>query len=395
MNSGTAEHAVFTESVPETMVAARLHRMGDPLELDTVPTPVPLASDVLVKVVACGVVPNLKRVMANVFGTDMPDQKLYPTLPATFGLDAVGVVVAVGEQVTTIKPGTRVYVNPGRTCGACRRCRLGDTLNCPEFSFQGYFGRSRALMDRHPHGGLAQYITAPSSELVVLPDEVTFEQAARLGYLGTAYSAMKLALRGPGDVVMINGISGVLGICAALLALAMGARRVLGTGRNKDLLERIRQISPDRITVFSAADDGSSSNTPDAAYKEWVDANTDGMGVDAVIDCLPPGAPAGAAVRAIYSLRRGGSSANVGAVSEDITINPFWLVANRISQHGSVWFSTGEGEEVVALAASGALDLTRFDHRSFSLSRVNDALDELTKNRDGGFANYIINTSQL
>jgi alcohol dehydrogenase len=395
MSASTALSAAEPTALPETMVAARLHAMGQKLRLDTIPVPRPRPNDVLVEVKACGIVPNLRRVIANVFGTQMPDQKLFPPLPAIFGLDPAGVVAAVGEHVTAIRPGTRVYVNPGRSCGSCRMCRHGRTLDCPAFTFQGYFGRSLDLMTAYPYGGFAQYVTAPATSLVALPDAVSFEEAARLGYLGTAYSALKKVIGGPGDTVLINGISGVLGLCAALLALAMGAGRILGTGRDTALLERVRQLAPDRITVHSTRDEVTPANGDSDRFTAWVGANTDGAGLDAVVDCLPPGAPASALLRPIQALRRGGSAVNIGAVSEPLTVNPFWLVANRISQHGSVWFTTAEGEEIVAMAATGQLDLSPFQHRVSPLTDVNEALAALADNKDGGFANYVVKPGWL
>ena len=76
-------------------------------------------------------------------------------------------------------------------------------------------------------------MTAPQYALVRLPDNVSFDQAARFGYLGTSYGAMKKANAVPGQSMLIDGISGTLGLGAALLGLAMGITRILGTGRNK------------------------------------------------------------------------------------------------------------------------------------------------------------------
>src|SRR3954465_11679987 len=79
--------------------------------------------------------------------------------------------------------------------------------------------------------------------------------AARFGYLGTAYSAMKKLGVGPGQTFLINGISGMLGLNAAVRARAMGATRILGTGRNVALLNRVKALSPQRIEVFAVGDD--------------------------------------------------------------------------------------------------------------------------------------------
>ena len=120
-----------------TMIAARLHAYGQPMTLDRIEVPQPRPTDVLVEVKACGVVPNLARVISNFFGTLTPDNKMMPPLPAIFGLDPAGVVAKVGEQVLSVRPGERVYVNPGRSCGSCRMCRSGHDYDCPNWTLQG------------------------------------------------------------------------------------------------------------------------------------------------------------------------------------------------------------------------------------------------------------------
>ncbi len=373
-----------------TMIAARLHAYGMPMTLDRIDVPEPRPTDVLVEVKACGVVPNLARVVSNFFGKLTPDNKMMPPLPAIFGLDPAGVVAKVGEQVWSVRPGERVYVNPARSCGSCRMCRSGQAQDCPSWTLQGYFGRSQEVMRAYPYGGLAQFITAPATALVKLPDTMSFETAARLGYLGTAYAAMKKIGVGPGQALLINGISGQLGLNAAQLALAMGTTKILGTGRNAGLLDRVRALAPGRIDVLAVAD---AASQPDPLVA-WAKAATDGHGVDGMIDCLPPGAPASAMMRALYCLRRGGRAVNVGAVMETLPLNAFWLMTNRIGLAGSVWFTTGEGEEMAAMAGAGTLDLSALEHRVSPLSKVNEVLAGMD-DRNGGFTNFVIDPTRV
>jgi alcohol dehydrogenase len=76
-------------------------------------------------------------------------------------------------------------------------------------------------------------------------------------------------------------------------------------------------------------------------------------------------------------------------VLEDLPINAFWLMTNRITLLGSVWFSTKEGEEMVQMAQTGVLDLSCFEHRISPLSEVNSQLGG-TFDRTGGFTNYVV-----
>src|SRR5260370_19847959 len=143
--------------------------------------------------------------------------------------------------------------------------------------------------------------------LVKLPKEVTFDQAARFGYLGTSFSALRFGAVTAGSWIGINGITGTLGVGATLLALAMGATRILGFGRNRDVLAQVKALSPGRIDTLALGD---------ALLAEWLRSRTDGLGVDVLLDCTGRGGLATTTADAIDGLKRGGLAINVGALSE-------------------------------------------------------------------------------
>jgi alcohol dehydrogenase len=363
------------------MRAARMHTVGAPMQIDTVERPRAVGTDVVVQVKACGMVPNLGNVLAN-WPTWAPHMPL-PRLPAIFGLDPAGVVTEVGAKVIGIKPGDRVYVNPGRSCDACDVCLSGERTRCRYFTFNGYFGfqaNSQVLYDLYPEAGFAEYMSAPQYSLVKLPANVTFEQAARFGYLGTAYSAIKKVGPSAGKSVLINGISGTLGLGATLLALAMGVTRIFGTGRNVELLERVRALAPGRIEVHPL------SGGP---INQWIRARTDGIGVDFMVDALGAAADLSTLDDAMHAVRRGGKIMNIGGTVGKLPVDVKWLMDEQMHFIGSVWFSTPEGYEMAEMARVGTLDLSVFQHHSFPLARINEAISGLI-NRHGGFSNYVI-----
>jgi threonine dehydrogenase-like Zn-dependent dehydrogenase len=358
-----------------------MHAVGEQMRIEDVPRPSPGPVDVLVNVKACGIVPNLGNVLKN-WTTWFPERPL-PPLPAIFGLDPAGVVTEVGSHVHAFKAGDRVYVNPARYCGSCRACREGEVMNCSSLALNGYFGsnsRSLDLFAAYPNGGLAEYMTAPAYSLVRLPGNVTFEQAARFGYLGTAYAAMRKMRVGPGKTILINGISGTLGIGGALFGLAMGATRILGTGRNKRLLERVKALSPERIFVH-AVEEG--------PVKEWVHAVTHGEMADIFVDALPPGGPHSAFVDALFSLRRGGRAVDIGGLAGLVPLDVREMMDQQLELHGSGWFTSGEGQAMADMAEAGTLDLSIFEHVVSPLAQVNEAIAGIAA-RNGGFSNYVI-----
>ena len=363
------------------MKVARMHEVGGALRLEEVERPKPRDKDVLVRVKACGIVPNLGNILSN-WTTWFPDLPL-PPLPAIFGLDPAGEVVETGASVRGVSVGQRVYVNPGRSCGTCRHCTRGDTIACQWYTFNGYFGfsnKSEEIFRDYPYAGLGEYMTAPATALVKLPDSVTFEQAARFGYIGTAYSGLRKAGVEATSTVLINGASGTLGLGGVISALAMGARKILGTGRDKALLEKVKALAPGRIETFGLGD---------GSIAEWAKAQTNGEGVDVVIDCLGPGAPHETFRDSLFSLRRGGRIVNVGAVAGDVPINIHYMMDRNMQLIASVWFTTAEGQELAALAESGLLDLSIFEHHTYPLSDVNAAISGIAA-RNGGFSNFVI-----
>ncbi|MFF3335298.1 alcohol dehydrogenase catalytic domain-containing protein [Streptomyces sp. NPDC002888] len=363
-----------------TMRAARMHHVGEPMKLEELPVPEPGPGDVRVAVHAVNIVPNLANIL-NMWTTWFPHSPL-PTLPAIFGLDPAGVVEAVGEGVQAFKPGDRVYVNPGRSCGSCRSCRNDDSINCASYAFAGYFGFSPTaigLLDRY-QGGLAEYMVAPAYSLVKLPDNLSFNAAARFGYLGTMYSALRKAGAGPGKTILINGISGTLGIGAALLAPALGLTHVYGTGRDQDLLHQVGKLADGRLNLRSLNE---------GPLDDWIREETDGYGVDIYIDALGPGAPHETFLAGMRAMARGGIAVNIGAVAGDLPIDIHRMMDQQLRLIGSAWFTSGEGQAMADMAEAGLLDLGALEHQVFPLEQVNEAIGGIAR-RNGGFSNFII-----
>jgi alcohol dehydrogenase len=368
-------------STTKTMRAMRVHDASGRFVLDTIARPELLRpTDVLVSVKASGVVPNLRNVMSN-YG-----ERAYltvPDLPAIYGLDTAGVVAEVGSAVTGLAPGDRVYINPGRSCGSCHACRIGEPINCEAFTFQGYFGfgrKSKKIYEQYPYGGFCEFSTAPADGLVKLPDAVSFETAARFGYMGTAYSGLRKAGVGAGRTVLIVGATGTLGLGAVQIARAMGATRILCTARNEALLARVKALDPQRIRTFSHGT---------GSLAEWARRETEGIGVDAVIDAIGPGAPHQVTLDAIRTLRRGGRLVEIGSMTDPLPIVMHEMMCSQLSIIGSVWFSVAEGQDLANMAAAGTLDLGVFDHHTYQFDQVNDALADAEK-RAGGFVNVVI-----
>ncbi len=363
------------------MRAARMHAVGDKMLIEDVERPTAAGTDVVVAVKGCGMVPNLANVLAN-WETWYPQMPL-PPRPAIFGLDPVGIVHEVGELVVNIKPGDRVYVNPGRSCGACHACASGTPQKCDYWTLNGYFGynpNSLEMFKRYPYGGFCEYMRAPQGALVKLPDNLEFRQATRLGYLGTSYAAVKKLGPLAGKSLIIHGATGTLGVGATLVALALGVSRIFAIARGLPLLERLQALAPNRIEIFSNRDGSTAA---------WVKSLTEVRGADFMIDTLGAVASLDSLKDAMHGVRRGGKIVNIGGTAGELGVDVKWWMDEQMELAGSVWSTTAEGIELAGMLGSGVLDISVLQPKSWPLDEINDAISGVSSG-EGGFTSYLV-----
>jgi D-arabinose 1-dehydrogenase-like Zn-dependent alcohol dehydrogenase len=359
------------------MRAARLHEPGKPFQIDEIEIPEPRPGDVLVKVKACGIIPNMNAIVSGKYWHHLPP------MPAVIGLDAAGVVVKVPKGRPDVGEGDRIYINPFLNCGQCHYCRSGTPMLCSDAALRGYFGftpRGAKLLEDYPYGGLSEYLTASPHHVVKLPPEVTFEQGARFGYLGTSFAALRRGGAGAGSWIAVHGITGTLGVGAVLLSMGMGVTRILGWGRNRDVLAQLRTIARDRIDTLALGD---------RPLKDWVRERTDGVGVDVLIDCTGRGGHAAPVAEAVDCLKRGGVMVNIGALAEPLALSPTQFMTGALQYRGSNWFTNAEAALMADMVRVGALDLSLLKPLIYPLEQVNQALTDI-KERPGGFQNFVV-----
>jgi len=192
------------------MRAALFHEFQGPITVENVPDPAPPADGVVMKVEANGVCRSDWHAW---MGHD-DDIKSLPHVP---GHECAGIIEAVGSQVKNWKPGMRAIIPVVSGCGTCGYCHGGQHQICPDQYQPGFSG----------WGAFAQYVAVPYADanLVVLPEEISFEVGASLGCrFTTAFRA--IVQQGgvkPGQWVAIHACGGV-GLSAIIIAQAMGAK---------------------------------------------------------------------------------------------------------------------------------------------------------------------------
>lgn len=214
-------------------------------------------------------------------------------LPQIMGLDAAGVVEEVDAGESVLKPGQRVVVHPGISCGRCEFCQRGEGVLCVRMQFLG----------EHRDGSFAQWISVPAQNVFPMPAGLSFVEAAALGvnHLTAWRMLFSKAQVKPWETVLVFGIGGGVSLAAMQLAKAIGAR-VIVTSRDDAKLERALALG---------ADHGINSKTEDVA--KAVLAHTGGRGVDVVIENVGEAAWSAA----MKSLVRGGRLVTCGATTGD------------------------------------------------------------------------------
>ena len=167
--------------------------------------------------------------------------------PHVIGADGAGVVEAVGSAVTRVKPGDRVMINPGLSCGQCGHCLAGDQSLCPTFGVLG----------EHAPGTFAEAVRVPETNVALLPADISWSAAAAFP-LATITAWRMLATRAavqPAETVLIWGIGGGVALAALASARLLGAR-VIVTSSSDDKLARARTLGADETINHATADVG-------------------------------------------------------------------------------------------------------------------------------------------
>lgn len=300
------------------MKAIRVHEFGEPetMLLEEMPDPEAGPGLVVVKIHAVGVNPVDTYIRAGTY-------HLKPDLPFTPGQEAAGVVEKVGDGVTTVNPGYRVYTSATLT------------------------------------GSYAEKTLCDGSAVHPLPDNVSFEQGAAINVAyGTAYQALfQRAKAIPGEVVLINGATGAVGIAAVQLAKSAGLT-VIGTGGTEKGRQLVMDQGAHHVLDHTAS-----------AYHEAVLSLTDGHGADVIIELL-------ANVNLgnnLIVVARDGRIVVVGSRGT-VEINPRDAMVRRASIIGMLLFNATEEEKAstrsALYAGLAAGTLNPVVERRFSISEA-------------------------
>ncbi|HEY7636371.1 MAG TPA: zinc-binding dehydrogenase [Gemmatimonadales bacterium] len=255
-----------------------------------------------------------------------------PSLPHIVGSDAAGVVEEVGAQVWQVRPGDRVMLNPGISCGRCAACLEAEESLCSTFRILG----------EHVGGTLAEYVIVPAENLAPVPTTMSWAQAAAFS-LATLTAWRMLATRArlrSGETVLIWGSGGGVSQAALQISVLMGARAIV-TGGSPAKLGAARRLGAAETLVHSESD-----------VVSEVRRMTDGRGADVVVDSVGERTW----TNSLRALRRGGRLVICGATTgPSASFDLRRLFWHQWSILGSTMGNRREYAEIVRLAHQGKL----------------------------------------
>jgi len=256
------------------------------VRLEEMPTPQIGAGELLVRVEASGIC-----------GSDVMEWYRLDRAPLVLGHEIGGQIAAVGDGVERYKEGDRISAAHHVPCNTCHYCLSGHHTACDTLR--------RTNFDP---GGFAEYLRLPAINVdrgvFLLPDEVSFEEAAFIEPLACVLRGQRLAHMQPGCCVLVIG-SGIAGLLHVQLARALGASRVVAKDITDYRLEAAQQFGAD--AVFHAEE-----NLPARLHQV-----NDGHLADLVIVCT--GATS-AINQALQSVERGGTVLFFAPTNPGVTI---------------------------------------------------------------------------
>ena len=325
-----------------TMHAMVMDAAGQPLVYKTLPVPVPTPKQVLVKIIACGVCRTDLHIM---------DSELaQPKLPLTPGHEIVGIVEAVGSQVTKLAMGQLVGIAwLGYTCGHCRYCQRGQENLCENALFTGYT----------MNGGYAEYTVAY--------EDYCFPLASMYGNASGA-PLMCAGLIGYRSYNMVGPHAEKLGI--------------YGFGAAAHILIQVALHQGKKIYAFTRKGDIAAQAFATRLGAVWAGDST--VSPPEQLDAAIIFAPAGELIpKALKDIDKGGSVVCGGIHMSDIPSFPYQILWEERKVCSVANLTRKDGLDFLELACKIPV---KTQTQLFALKDANEALDALRNGRINGAA---------
>lgn len=351
--------------------AAVAFAAGKPLEIVEIDVAPPKAGEVLVKITHTGVC----HTDAFTLSGEDPEG----IFPAVLGHEGGGIVVEVGEGVTTLKPGDHVIPLYTAECGKCKFCLSGKTNLCQavratqgkglmpdgttRFSYQGqpiyhYMGTST----------FSEYTVVPEISLAKIDAQAPLDNVCLLGCgvttgIGAVHNTAKVEA---GATVAVFGLGGI-GLAVIQGAVQAKASRIIAVDINPDKFALAREMG---------ATDCVNPKDHDKPIQDVIVAMTDG-GVDYSFECIGNVDVMRAALECCHKGWGESIIIGVAGAGKEIRTRPFQLVTGRVWRGSAFGGVKGRSQlpGMVQQAMRGEIRLDPFITHRLPLEQINEAFD--------------------
>lgn len=351
--------------------AAVAFEAGKPLQIVEIDVEPPRKGEVLVKITHTGVC----HTDAFTLSGDDPEG----IFPAVLGHEGAGVVVEVGEGVTTLKPGDHVIPLYTAECRECKFCLSGKTNLCQKVRATQGKGLMPDGTTRFSYNGqpiyhymgcstFSEYTVVNEISLAKINPEANHEQVCLLGCgvttgIGAVHNTAKVK---EGDTVAVFGLGGI-GLAVVQGARQAKAGRIIGVDTNSGKFELARSMG---------ATDCVNPKDYDKPIQDVLVDMTDG-GVDFSFECI---GNVNVMRSALECCHKGwGESVIIGVAGagQEISTRPFQLVTGRVWRGSAFGGVKGRTQlpGMVEDAMKGDIDLAPFVTHTMQLERINEAFD--------------------
>lgn len=327
------------------------------VEFRDIPIPVPGHGQVLVQMKAssiCG--SDIRAIYREHLGKG---PEAYQGVVA--GHEPCGQIVEAGPGCKQFKAGDRVILYHISGCGVCDDCKAGYMISCSSTHRRAY-GWQR-------DGGHAPYLLAEENTCIPLPDNLSYVDGALIACgFGTAWEALTRMQVNGRDRLLITGL-GPVGLAAAMLGKALGAREVIGADTSPGRIELAKKLG--------LVDHGLLSGVGSLNQVKEI---TGGMGCEVSVDCSGAGQ---ARILALQGTRHWGRCAFVGEGNDvHFDVSPY-LIHPQITLFGSWVTSLGHMSELAECLSRWDLHPEDTVTDRFHLSEAAQAYDIADKGQSG------------
>ncbi len=281
----------------------------------------------------------------------------FTSYPVTQGHEVSGEVVEVGKNVSKVKAGDRVTIEPQVRCGKCYPCRHGKYNLCEELKVMGF----------QTTGTASEYFKAPELNVTKLPDDMDYSKGAMIEPLAVAVHAISRSGDIRGKRVSVIG-AGPIGNLVAQSAKAMGAERVM-----------LSDVSDYRLSLGKKVGIDAVYNTRESDYNaDLIDCFGPDK-ADIIYDCAGNDITMNSAIR---SARKGSTIILVAVYAGMANVDLAVLNDHELDLNTTMMYRHEDYEKAIELVNEKKIDLESLMSNTFPFMEYQKAYEYIDQNRE-------------